>query len=101
MEPSLKDGDILLVRKSDNMLWQYWNNKTSDKLSESVERTFQRDRLEEFEALHCSTTPSIIQKPPMPLTGDVVVYKDPRDYNPQQKMNIKRVVGLGGQIVRI
>lgn len=94
MEPSFKDGDILLVRTSDNLLWDYFCNKETEEI-------FLRQTLQEFEAIHCSVTPAAtIQKPPLPLTGDIVVYKDPSDYGAaRQKLNVKRVVGLGGQIV--
>eukprot|EP00980_Cylindrotheca_fusiformis_P005299 scaffold1136_cov146-Cylindrotheca_fusiformis.AAC.12 len=121
MEPSLKDGDILLIRRSDNILWQYWKNYNNTNTTtitttttaaaaaagnESAERMVQRQTLEEFEARHCATNPSLLlQKPPMALTGDVVVYIDPSDYYHsfwrRPKVNVKRVVGLGGQIVMI
>lgn len=55
------------------------------------------------EAIHCSSHPSpdlVLRRPPIPVTGDVVVYQDPTAYG-NGKKNIKRVVGLGGQMVRI
>jgi signal peptidase I len=114
MEPTLRDGDILVVRKSDG-LWQkytrrtrandqYVNGNGSGNVNDvDLERRRQdeRDRSLDFEKVHCSSNgPSwLVHKPPMPVTGNLVVYKDPSAYYNSPKWNIKRVVGLGGQVV--
>jgi signal peptidase I len=97
MEPTLQDGDVLLVRKSDGLLWDYILNQ-----KEGVERTLERQSLQDFEEVNCSATPYnwLMKKPPTPLTNDIVVFNDPEVFG-VRKWNIKRVVGLGGQIVMV
>ena len=92
MTPTLQDGDVVIIRKADGFFWKRNPN-------EDTERLFERQALQKWEQTHCSQ-PShspILQKPPVPLTGEVVVYKDPETY--QSRWNIKRVIGLGGQVV--
>lgn len=96
MEPTLKDGDIVFVRKSDGI----WQQQTRQK--EATEKKIERQTLEDFEQAHCSASPYywLLKNPPLPLTGDIVIYKDKESYN-SSKWNIKRVVGLGGQVVMV
>ena len=128
MEPTMYDGDLLLVRKSDNPWWQQltkyvkhnlkqcysylgekkdWPNNDrnlDEKDPEPAERILERRTLKDYERQHCATTPSLQIKPPMALLGDIVVYKDPKYYYCQAelnaRLNVKRVIGLGGQVVR-
>ena len=84
------------------------NNNHQEEEAEEVEwrlrrRMIERRRLLEYEATHCyihgSPNPSwLMQRPPVPLTGDIVVYQNPHEY--PTTWNIKRVIGLGGQVVR-
>lgn len=93
MEPSLKNGDVLVVRKSDG-IWQRQTRKNEDPFL-----TSQRLQQYELEYTHCNASaPSLlVNKPPMPIVGDIVVYKDPTEY--PWRYCIKRIVGLGQQIV--
>jgi hypothetical protein len=95
MEPTLKDGDVLLVRKSD--VWNPWAFASpSDDDAKQVER----QKLKQVEQMHCKSNESnswLLQKPPSILSGSVVVYKSPQEY--PAAWTIKRVIGLGGQVV--
>ena len=102
MEPTLKDGDVVFVRKSDGLLQKRtWQKE--EEYEEEVERKLERQKLQDFEEENCSASPFywFIKKPPLPLTEDVVVYKDPEYYSERNKYCIKRVIGLGGQIVMV
>lgn len=118
MEPTLKHGDLLLVRKSDNPWWSQLTKTAKHNIkkyvlqekdvedmdeedSEPVERILERRTLKDYERRHCQTMPSLQIKPPLALSGDIVVYKDPQSFyhmNDRQ-LSVKRVVGLGGQVV--
>jgi signal peptidase I len=93
MEPTLKDGDIVVVRKSDGYYWQ-------DDAIKDVEKKLERERVLHLEQVHCSQTAGswLLRRPPIPATGNIVVYRDPEEF--PSKWNIKRVIGLGGQVVR-
>lgn len=93
MEPSLKNGDIVVVRKSDGF-WQRQTRKDQDPML-----TFQRDHQRELERRHCNSNGvgAFLHRPPMPVVDDIVVYQDPKEYLPQY--SIKRVIGLGQQII--
>lgn len=95
MEPTLKDGDIVVFRKSDSFLWRPKPDEEND-----AEKRLERERVLQWERNHCSQmAPSwLVKKPPIPVTGNVIIYRDPHDYPSQ--LNIKRVIGLGGQVVR-
>ena len=99
MEPTLMDGDIVVVRKFDGLLWRRLGpEKEEEAKDESLK--LERIRLQEWEQTHCNQTPPpfLIKKPPMAITGKVVVFQDPEEY--PAKWNIKRAIGLGGQVVR-
>jgi hypothetical protein len=63
----------------------------------------ERIQLQQLEAQHChnpntSNTFWLIQKPPLAVTGQVVVYRNLHEF--PSSWNIKRVIGVGGQVVR-
>mmetsp|Transcript_42834 Transcript_42834/g.48672 ORF Transcript_42834/g.48672 Transcript_42834/m.48672 type:complete len:198 (-) Transcript_42834:128-721(-) len=90
MEPSLKDGDLVLVRKSDTF--------TNYSFSE-VDGETDRARINRIEAtVNGVENNAIISTPPMVLTGEVIVFLDPHAF--PNKTQIKRVIGVGGQMVR-
>lgn len=93
MEPSLKHGDIVIVRKSDG-IWQKQTRKKEDPMF-----TFQRRQQIDIEKTYCHSNGVswLLHKPPTPIVDDVIVYKDPSEY--PWKYSIKRVVGLGQQVV--
>jgi signal peptidase I len=109
MEPTLYNGDIVVVRKSDG-IWQRWtrhwphhqqqNDTTVAATTGDHEWAIERGRVLAYERDNCrsSAFTGWIRTPPVPVTGNIVVYKDPETYPP--KWNIKRVIGLGGQVVR-
>lgn len=130
MEPTLKDGDVVVVRKSDG-IWQRWTrqwpkqqqqhidhstrdeveeNATIDTPSSSFDDddgdgngdyrwAIERGNVLEYEKDHCRSSPRTgwLRTPPVPTTGNIVVFQDPETYPSQ--WNIKRVIGLGGQVV--
>ena len=93
MEPSLKHGDIVIVRKADG-IWQKQTRKNEDPLL-----TFQRRQQLDLERTHCHSNGVswLIHKPPTPTINDIIVFKDPTEY--PWKYSIKRVIGLGHQVV--
>ena len=110
MDPTLKDGDIILMRRSDNLLHQklqeFMNKRGEGEEGNGqdevvrLKKEEERQRVKIFERNHCSQMDSpiwFVKKPPIPATGDVVVFCDPTEYPP--KWNIKRVIGLGGQVL--
>ena len=95
MEPTLKDGDVVLVRKSD-----VWNPWPSPAPPEDDAKQVEQQKVKQVEQMHCKsdgTNSWLIQKPPTTLSGSVVVYKSPQEY--PAAWTIKRVIGLGGQVV--
>jgi signal peptidase I len=116
MEPTLSDGDVIVVRKADG-LWQRWTRTWPpnvavdtpkgrsivdpfDSSSSCYAWAVERSHVLEYEKEHCRSSPRTgwLRTPPVPVTGNIVVFQDPEIY--PSKWNIKRVNGLGGQIVR-
>lgn len=113
MEPTLFDGDILVVRKSDGF-WQRWTRPDNDttlngddrredqKITQSANKRWaiERKHMLAYEREHCNSNGSIglLRKPPIPIKEDIVVFKDPGKY--PDRWNIKRAVAFGGQLVR-
>jgi signal peptidase I len=113
MEPTLADGDIVVVRKADG-LWQRWTRSWPpptivhsqkgilllDPLPSCYAWAVERSHVLEYEREQCRFSPRTgwLRTPPVPVTGNIVVFQDPEMY--PSKKNIKRVHGLGGQIVR-
>jgi len=91
MEPTLKDGDVLLVRKSDTL---------ADYILATPEDETDRARLKRMEDNMSGYMDSIIiSSPPMVLAGCVVVFCSPKTAFPHE-YHVKRVAAVGGQLVR-
>jgi signal peptidase I len=92
MEPTLKDGDVVLVRKSD-ILADY-------NLSGTVEQDeTDRARLKRMEAtMSGSMDHPLMSRPPLVLGGHVVVFCSPKKAFPHE-YHVKRVAAVGGQLV--
>mmetsp|Transcript_27333 Transcript_27333/g.38473 ORF Transcript_27333/g.38473 Transcript_27333/m.38473 type:complete len:225 (+) Transcript_27333:235-909(+) len=116
MEPTLKDGDIVLVKKSDFFpgFWGTSNHKPNNNAvypsddddggSPNTTRRSNSDetdraRLARVEASIGNTPSTLWSKPPEILSGHVVVYKSPNNAYPHE-YHIKRVVAIGGQMIR-
>ncbi|GKZ00439.1 hypothetical protein MPSEU_000996500 [Mayamaea pseudoterrestris] len=103
MEPTLRDGDVLFIRKSDfgiipETLW----NIIFDVSGNHDDQSKDRARLIRYESLHGIGNEQharVYSNPPVALNGQVVVYKDP-DAGIPSKLCVKRLVGVGGQLVR-
>jgi len=124
MEPQLRHGDILLVRKAelgvlmDSMLGaifgdDYWwkdSSNVSKQSSSSQSASYrqremtERARLVGYEyangVLDYAPVSRFYECPPLALSGHVVVFRDPEAGVFPTKLCIKRVIGVGGQYVR-
>lgn len=96
MEPSLKDGDVVLVRKADIVRF----------LVKDISNIFTaydfgtRELTSEERILQIEGRPArILSRPPLVVPGDVVVFCNPNTAFPNQNI-IKRIVATGGQMVR-
>jgi signal peptidase I len=91
MEPTLKDGDVVLVRKSD-VLSDFNLTTTPDDATD-------RARLKRMEAtMSNSIDHPIISRPPIVVAGHVVVFTSPKTAFPHE-YRVKRVAAVGGQLV--
>mmetsp|Transcript_14745 Transcript_14745/g.21062 ORF Transcript_14745/g.21062 Transcript_14745/m.21062 type:complete len:228 (-) Transcript_14745:458-1141(-) len=114
MEPHLKSGDIVLVRKAD--FFPYYQRTSRVLIKEPSVREIleegdmgslddERDieRALRLDArVGCSTacTPlTFWASPPLCLPGDIVVFKCPTSFTPVQT-HMRRLIALGGQRVR-
>jgi signal peptidase I len=88
MEPSLRDGDVLLVRKADILPLVARNSSEEDMAL--------RARILSVEGHQRSI---LLARPPVVLPGDVIVFCSPKTAFPNED-HIKRVMGVGGQMVR-
>jgi signal peptidase I len=113
MEPTLQNGDILLIRKADFpimgrvMMACNNSNKThdnndndndvnDDKLEEETKK--RRLRENEFQRFAARENQAVwVRWPPSPMRGQIITYKSPDAYPPD--LVIKRVIGLAGQVV--
>jgi signal peptidase I len=109
MEPSLHDGDLILIRKSDRGVFvESLVRLIQGEASSSASASFEQGKSERAKLLRSEVNRGLLQyapiakfyeRPPAALTGHVVVYKSPLAAFPNQ-MCVKRVIGLGGQYVR-
>lgn len=122
MEPVLRDGDILLVRKCDpgalveglvdlaaslrsrivSGVDNNNNNHNDDSARQFRSSSIERARLLRHEqslgvGMHAPVA-RLYDSPPLALPGHVAIYQDPTSYPIQ--LNVKRVIGVGGQCVR-
>ena len=88
MEPSLRDGDVILVRKADVASFLV--------PSKSEEDVIMRTRILQREG---GARSLLLARPPMVTPGDVVVFASPSTAFPNE-YHIKRVMGIGGQMVQ-
>jgi signal peptidase I len=107
MEPSLQDGDLILIRKSDRgvfveslvrLIQGEAGSSVSSEQAKSEKAKLLRSEVNRG-LLQYAPIAKFYERPPAALTGHVVVYKSPLAAFPNQ-MCVKRVIGLGGQYVR-
>lgn len=91
MEPSLKEGDMVLVRKAD-MLPAFIVNS-----SKSTTELPTRAQIQRIEG---DKRAPIFARPPMALPGDIVVFCSQQTAFPNE-YHIKRVMAASGQMVRV
>ena len=107
MQPCLKEGDVVLVRKCD--FFPYYqkhgrgiNDLHSNEDGPNLDEETDRDKLIQMNMLCGRSQPhqfNIWTSPPLSLPGDVVVFMIPQTFSPIE-LEMKRVIGLGGQRVR-
>jgi signal peptidase I len=124
MEPTLRHGDVVLVRKADaGALLQAWNgfmssisssgarNGDAGLIKVNTDDAHDDEDDEEDRALairfqklqgiqsHGNMGWLCTSRPPLVLPGHVLIYQNPTTL--QKEYHIKRVVGVGGQWVRL
>ncbi|CAB9513557.1 Signal peptidase, peptidase S26 [Seminavis robusta] len=103
MEPNLKHGDILVIRKADFPLLRRQKGNVDESLLEDIhgeddETKTRRVREYEFQHFMAKEDATVWARwPPWPLRGQIVTYRSPDVYPPH--LVIKRVVGVAGQVV--
>jgi signal peptidase I len=111
MEPALQDGDVLLVRKADvlpHLDWKRWTSSSSSASSYEEEeknqtalRVIAQDAQSGRPIGENNVGYTYLHPPTIHQLGAVVVYRAPdAEKYPSSEFRVKRVVGLGGQIVR-
>jgi len=107
MEPDLRDGDVLWVRKADagtliqamraTLLGGATDSHAID--SNSVDEE-ERRRVVRYEVLQGITNHVGLfsARPPAAIAGDIVVYQNPTQL--QRELLVKRCIGVGGQWIR-
>ena len=112
MEPALKNGDVLLVRKADVLPyldWKRWTSSSQPSSSSFHEEQEKQTALRVIAQDAESGRPigennvgyTYLHPPTIHQLGSVVVFRAPdAEKYPTREYRVKRVVGLGGQIVR-
>jgi signal peptidase I len=99
MEPTLYQGDIVLVRKCDAGSWTnliFYNLFSRDNDKDETDRA----RLHRHDEMGGTGLLSVLlQHPPTALSGNVVVYKNPETAFPFE-LCIKRAIGVSGMYVK-
>ena len=72
---------------------------TSPKIDEETDR-IKSGRMDASTGKHLVDQYTVWSSPPVCLPGDIVAFKNPETFSPV-KVEAKRVVGLGGQRVRV
>jgi signal peptidase I len=105
MEPALQDGDILLVRKADffpSEQWKKWTQSSDEKdieANQNALRVIALDAQSDRPIGDTITGYTFLHPPTIHMPGSVVVFRAP-DTEKYPEYRVKRVVGLGGQIVK-
>lgn len=106
MEPTLQDGDLVLVRKCDagtllrsvsSMFTVFTTadaSTTTNTVDEDREAALRYERLQGLQ----SGNGWLASAPPLTLPGQVLVYQNP--VSEKKEFHIKRVVAVGGQWLR-
>lgn len=98
MEPNLKDGDVLLVRKSDVRRWASAGSKQYDDDDNDDDNYDDND--DTLGNWHIGYT--YLKPPTIYQTGIVILYRAPdAEKYPMGEYRVKRVIGLGGQICSV
>jgi signal peptidase I len=111
MEPTLKNGDILLIRKADfpilgrigRRLGVGYKSDIDESLldnNDNADEETKRRRLREYEFQHFASRENAgvwVRWPPSPVKGQIITYRSPDAYPPD--LVIKRVIGVSGQVV--
>lgn len=120
MEPALRDGDVILVRRADfPRLHQWWRRRVESVAGDKGEKKEptpreeeerRRDEVDLKKARRIARrdnvgadvdvdAAAVISRPVQLLPGDLVLFQSPRSSFPS-RYNVKRVVAMGGQRVR-
>ncbi len=114
MEPSLRQGDVILVRKSDvypQSMWRRWTSSSStSSSSSSSSQSHEKDALRVLAYDTTSGRPigdpwtsrTYLKPPTIHESGCVIIHRavDAQKY-PMREYRVRRVIGLGGQICRV
>mmetsp|Transcript_3540 Transcript_3540/g.7818 ORF Transcript_3540/g.7818 Transcript_3540/m.7818 type:complete len:222 (+) Transcript_3540:260-925(+) len=109
MEPALHHGDVLLVRKSDvfpKTVWKRWMS-----VATSFEQEIEHQNAMKVMAMDASsgrligdmwTGNTYLNPPTIHQLGSVIVFRAPdAEKYPSSEYRVKRVAGLGGQLVSV
>lgn len=104
MEPSLKDGDVVLVRKCEagtftSSLW-LWTTNRNNNVDADRECAVRHERLQQKlqSGMGGGESGWIASRPPLVLPGQVLVYQNPLSLT--KEYFVKRVAAVGGQWLR-
>ena len=111
MEPSLRQGDIILVRKSDvypQSMWRRWTSSSSSSSSSSQSHEVDALKVLAYDAASGRpigdpwTSRTYLKPPTIYESGCVIIHRavDAQKY-PMREYRVRRVIGLGGQICRV
>ena len=108
MEPALLHGDIILVRKSDiypDRLWRKWTSVAKsyeeEELNQNALKVLALDASSGVPVGDTIIAKTYLKPPTIHQLGSVIVFKAPdASKYPTSEFRVKRVIGLGGQIVR-
>ncbi|KAL7480896.1 hypothetical protein ACHAW6_006557 [Cyclotella cf. meneghiniana] len=105
MEPALYHGDVLLVRMADVLpyrQWQQWTSAvpTAEERDQNALRVIALDAESERPIGDTLTGYTYLHPPTIHKLGAVIVFRAPdAEKFPSGEYRVKRVIGLGGQII--
>jgi signal peptidase I len=107
MEPTLHDGDLVLIRKCEpgvlpKLLWSLlWRGNNSDSDSDTDSDRARLLQQEGRLGMGSNDVPQgrLYDRPPLALSGQVVVYQNPETAFPSE-LCVKRVIAVDGQYLR-